>query len=68
MHHVVVLLHVYISVRYDIGEGQQHYARYLSVSSGNIILYRYVLMVRANTMLLDILVFLLTILYCTGMY
>ena len=68
MHHVVVLLHVYLSVRYDIGEGQQHYARYISVSSDNIILYRYVLMEKKKNMLLDILVFLLTISYCTGMY
>ena len=40
----------------------------LSASSDNIILYRYVLTERDNNMMLDILVFLLTISYCTGMY
>ena len=65
-------------------------ARYLSVSSHKIILYRYVLIEKENNMLLDILqvsvqvcvngeeqkkimlldilVFLLTISYCTGIY
>jgi hypothetical protein len=49
------------------GEEQYYTAGYLSVSSDNIILYRYALM-EDNNMLLDILVFLLTISYCTGMY
>ena len=42
-------------------EGQYYAAGYLSVYSDNIILYRYVLMEKDNNMLLDILVFLLTI-------
>jgi hypothetical protein len=50
------------------GEGQQYTAGYLSVSSDNIIVYRYLLMEKDNNMLLDILVFLLTISYCTGMH
>jgi hypothetical protein len=49
------------------GEGQYYAAGYLSVSSDNIILYRYILMEKDNNKLLDILVFLLTISYCTGM-
>jgi hypothetical protein len=48
-------------------EGQYYAAGYLSFSSDNIILYRYVLM-EDNNILLDIFVFLLTISYCTGMY
>jgi hypothetical protein len=50
------------------GEEQQHADGYLSVSSDNFILYRYVLMEKDKNMLMDILVFLLTISYCTGMY
>ena len=38
------------------------------VSSDNFILYRYVAMEKDSTMMMDILVFLLTISYCTGMY
>jgi hypothetical protein len=43
-------------------------AGYLGVSSDNFILYRYVAMEKDNTMMMDILVFLLTISYCIGMY
>ena len=43
-------------------------ARYLSVSSDNIILYKYLLIEKNNNMILDILVFPLTISYYTGMY
>jgi hypothetical protein len=49
------------------GEGQQYSAGYFSVSSDNIILYKYVLMEKDNNKLLDILALLLTISYCTGM-
>jgi hypothetical protein len=48
--------------------GQYYAAGYLSVSSDNIILYRYVLMKKDNNIMLNILVFLQIIPYCTGMY
>jgi hypothetical protein len=49
------------------GEGQSYAAGYLTVAPDNTKLYRYILM-EENNMLLDILVFLLTIPYCTGMF
>jgi hypothetical protein len=45
-----------------------HTCGYLNVASGNVILYRYVLKEKDNIILLDILVFLLAISYCTGMF
>ena len=38
------------------------------VSADNIIVYRYLIIEKNNNMILDILVFLLTISYCTSMY
>ena len=55
-------------VQVGVTEGQYYPAGYLSVSCDNIILYMYALMEKDNNIMLDILVFLLTISYCTGMY
>ena len=55
---ILVFLFVLVCIN---GEGSYYEAGYLSVSSDNIILYRYVLMEKDKYMLLDILEFLLTI-------
>ena len=62
---ILVFLFILVCIN---GEGPYYDAGYLSVSSDNIILYRYVLMEKDSNMMLDILVFLLTIPYCTGMH